>query len=243
MYFHDSWIRTTEKKNHVFCDASEVAISAVAYVENQGQYGFILGKSKLTPLHGHSIPRLELFGAVLAVEFAQSVSEQLEISIEHFKFYCDSKVVLGYISNHSRRFYQYVSNRVMKIRKVTKSEQWFYIPSERNPADEATRPIHASALQHSKWLEGPEQSELYPRSQEKILYELIDPESDKEIKQEVRCLKTNTSDFVIGDSLARISEWPKVVKYVARLRHLANPFKHDEKDSDSKCFGWHDCRI
>lgn len=119
MYFHDSWIRTTEKKIHVFCDDSEVAISAVAYVENQGQYGFILGKSKLAPLHGHSIPRLELCGAVLAVEIAQSVSEQLEIPIEHFKFYCDSKVVLGYISNHSRRFYEYVSNRVMKIHKVT----------------------------------------------------------------------------------------------------------------------------
>lgn len=71
MYFHDSWIRTTEKNIHVFCDASEVAISAVAYVENQGQYGFILGKSKLVPLHGHSIPRLELCRAVLAVEIAR----------------------------------------------------------------------------------------------------------------------------------------------------------------------------
>lgn len=65
-------------------------------------------------------------------------------------------------------------------------------------------------------MEGPEQSELYPSSQGEILYELVDPESDKEIKQEVRCLKTNTSEFVIGDSLARISEWPKVVKCVAR---------------------------
>lgn len=24
---------------------------------------------------------------------------------------------------------------------------------------------------------------------------------------------------------------------------LANSFKHDEKDCDSKCFGWHDCRF
>lgn len=156
--FHDSWIRTAMKKIHVFCDASEVTISAVAYVENQGQYGFILETSKLAPVHGHSILRLELCGALLAVEIAQSVSVKLEISIEQFKFYCDSKVVLGYISNHSRRFYQYVSYRVMKIHKVTKSKQWFYIPSERNPANEATRPIHASELQHSKWLEGPEQS-------------------------------------------------------------------------------------
>lgn len=24
---------------------------------------------------------------------------------------------------------------------------------------------------------------------------------------------------------------------------LANSFKHDEKDCDSKCFRWHDCRF
>lgn len=121
----------------------------------------------------------------MTVELVQSVSKQLEIPIKYFKFYCDSNLAFGYISNHSRRFYQYVSNRVVKIHKVTKSEQLFYIPSERNPADKTTRPIHASKLQHSKWLERPEQKELHISSQEKIAYELVDPESDKEIEKEV----------------------------------------------------------
>lgn len=87
---------TTNKRIHIYCDTSESAISAVTYIESLGNFEFILGKSKLAPLKGHSIPRLELCCAVLAVEIAKCVSEQLELPIEHFKFYSDSKVVLGY---------------------------------------------------------------------------------------------------------------------------------------------------
>lgn len=95
LYLDQSFSEKRNKTIHVFCDASESAISAVAYVESDGNLGFILGKSKLAPLKGHSIPRLELCGAVLAVEIAKCVSEQLELPIEHFKFYSDSKLVLG----------------------------------------------------------------------------------------------------------------------------------------------------
>ena len=63
---------------HLFCDASEKAISAVAYlkvVDETGleSIGFLHGKSKLAPLKGHTIPRLELCGAVLATEIAEAV--------------------------------------------------------------------------------------------------------------------------------------------------------------------------
>lgn len=70
-------------------------------------------------------------------------------------------------------------------------------------------------LQHSKWLQRPEQKELHISSQEKIAYELVDPESDKEIEKRSNSLKKITSDFVICDSLARISEWLKIVMCVA----------------------------
>jgi ribonuclease HI len=49
----------------------------------------------------HSIPRLELCAAVLAVEVAQFALEQLDLEIDNVKFYTDSKVVLGYISNEA----------------------------------------------------------------------------------------------------------------------------------------------
>ena len=50
---------------------SEQAIFAVAYlkvIDDSGatSLGFLVGKSTLVPLKGHTIPRLELCGAILA---------------------------------------------------------------------------------------------------------------------------------------------------------------------------------
>ena len=59
--------------------------------------------------------------------------------------------MLGYIGNQSRRFYTYVSNRVQNIRSVSNTQQWKYIPSEKNSADIGTR--GTSPLKF--WISGP----------------------------------------------------------------------------------------
>ena len=68
----------------------------------------------------------------------------------------DSKVVLGYVKNESRRFHTYVANRVQQIRNVTDPDSWFYVESNENPADIASRGIAAKQLSHSSWLNCPE---------------------------------------------------------------------------------------
>ena len=100
-----------------------MVISAVSYpriVHNTCQVlvAFVLGKAKLTPTHATTIPRLELCAAVLGVEMTDLVHEELEQKPDSVTCYSDSKVVLGYISNESRRFYVYVSNRVERIRQL-----------------------------------------------------------------------------------------------------------------------------
>ena len=109
-YFAVSFEEASEKQIHVFCDASEKAIAAVAYLvtttsDQTRQIGFLLGKTKVAPSHGHTIPRLELCAAVLAVEVAEVVSDQLGLSRENIQYYTDSRIVLGYINNEIRRFY------------------------------------------------------------------------------------------------------------------------------------------
>lgn len=116
------------KKLHIFSDASVKAIAAVAYlkvIDSDGEchVGFILGKAKLAPPAAHTIPRLELGAAVFAVEIAEVVESELDISVDTLQFYMDSKVVLGYIYNQTRRFHVYVCNRVQRIRKSTKPKQ------------------------------------------------------------------------------------------------------------------------
>lgn len=76
------------------------AIAAVAYlkvIDSEGKchIGFVLGKAKLAPTTAHTVPRLELGAAVLAVELAELVKSELDISVDSLQFYTDSKVVLG----------------------------------------------------------------------------------------------------------------------------------------------------
>ncbi|XP_052783285.1 uncharacterized protein LOC128219515 [Mya arenaria] len=138
---------------HIFSDASEQAIAAVAYIltyeAGLAQIGFLMGKSKVAPISGHTIPRLELCAAVIAVKIAQTVAEHMEMLIETFTFHTDSRVVLGYINNNTRRFHTFVSNRVERIRHFTKPAQWRYICTRLNPADCATHGVTASDLTKS----------------------------------------------------------------------------------------------
>lgn len=94
----------------MFSDASTKAIGAVAYLraidkDGNSNVGFILGKAKLAPQSDSSIPLLELCGAVLAVEMAELILDEIDLKMDVVKFYCNSKVVLGYIHNEVKRIY------------------------------------------------------------------------------------------------------------------------------------------
>lgn len=77
------------------------------------------------------------------------------ISSLTIRFYTDSKVILGCIYNQTRRFHIYVSNRVQRIRKSTTPEQWYYVPTHLNPADDTTKSVPAAHLRDTTWLTGP----------------------------------------------------------------------------------------
>ncbi|KAJ8369941.1 hypothetical protein SKAU_G00099690 [Synaphobranchus kaupii] len=196
----------------VFSDASTKAIAAVAYLKaidehGKSDVGFVLGKAKLAPLSDPTIPRLELCAAVLAVEMAELILEELDLKPDAVHFYCDSKVVLGYIYNETKRFYVYVQNRVQRIHQSTRPGQWHYVATEHNPADHASRSVPASLLAESTWLTGPaflyKPPEEHPGEQSS--FELVNPELDVEIRPQPKdklteckgwhhCKKTRTPD-------------------------------------------------
>ncbi|XP_040077158.1 uncharacterized protein LOC120849101 [Ixodes scapularis] len=146
-----------QKEVNIFSDASTKVVAAVAYLRTTDSdgtchVGFIMSKAKLAPRPEHTIPRLELRGAVLAVELAELFQKEIDTQLDVVHFYTDSKVVLGYIHNQTRRFYVYVGNRVERIRKSTQPEQWHYVRTDSNPADLATRFVPAARLQETDWL-------------------------------------------------------------------------------------------
>lgn len=116
---------------------------------------FVLGKAKLAPQAAHTIPRLELGAAVLAAEIAEIITNELDFTLDAVEFYMDSRVVLGYIYNQTRRFYVYVANRVQRIHRVSNPMQWHYVSTKHNPADHATRSVPAALLGTTTWFTGP----------------------------------------------------------------------------------------
>lgn len=164
MYNNISFGNANHRDVFVFADASKNAVAAtgVSYIKlydgSKSTTSFLMGKAKLVLMHGHSIPRLELCAAVLVTEIAENIRDQLKIPRDSFLFFTDSQVVLGYISNETRRFYIYVANRVGKIRLFSQPSQWHFVRTEYNPEDDATRSIDTSQLEDSVWVHGPGES-------------------------------------------------------------------------------------
>ncbi|PFX32634.1 hypothetical protein AWC38_SpisGene2588 [Stylophora pistillata] len=79
---------------------------------------------KVAPAQTTSIPCLELLAMVLALQAVDKIVKEIDMEINKITFYVDSKVVLGYIQNESRRFYVYIANRVQTILKISSPKQW-----------------------------------------------------------------------------------------------------------------------
>lgn len=228
----------------MFSDASEKVIAAVAYLKTTDldgncHTGFIAGKAKLAPQPEHTIPRLELCAAVLAVNLMENITSEIAIEFNEIMFYTDSLVVLGYIYNEKRRFHVYVSNRVQRIRKSTNPEQWHYVSSEHNPADVATRPIAPSKLQDTIWFSGPaflrhSKAETYPRKP----FALVDSDRDLEVRPLVTVLHTTVSR-----RFEHFSNWSRLIRAMGKLIHISQSYKQGQSNASQACKGWHCCKL
>lgn len=216
---------------HIFCDASKEAIAVVAYLKvttgNYTDVGFLVGKAKVAPTHGHTIPRLELCAGVLAVELAETVKEELDIAKSVFRFYSDSRVVLGYISAEARRFRVYVCNRVSRIRSFCGPEQWCHMSTEHNPADIAIRKFETSELPCSVWLRG---RKLLNDDFSNVCenFPLVDVDDDIEIKKGAVSIKTAaslsnpTQKFSTWSKrITKFSSWNRLTRAITNLRKIA----------------------
>ena len=90
---------------------------------------FKIGKARVSPLKYVSIPRLELIAATLYVEIVLLLREELDIEINKEYFWTDSKVVLGYICNSSKRFKIFVASRIQFICDDSDFAQWHCVPT------------------------------------------------------------------------------------------------------------------
>ena len=219
---------------HHFSDASLQGYGQCSYVRQLDSSGsistsLVMSKSRVTPSKPVTVPRLELMAAVLSVKVARFLEKEMHYNnIKHI-FWCDSKVVLGYIQNESRRFHMFVSNRVQQIRKFSEPSQWNYVATKLNPADLTSRGTKTQDLaQSTLWWHGPDFLSVQQLPLDDITHGVQD--DDPEVRKvAVQVLQTvteaATEQFDLLSRLLRFSSWQRAKSAVALVLRLQKRFK------------------
>ena len=214
---------------HHFADASEDGYGACSYLgtmDSQGRVSvhLVMAKARVAPLAAITIPRLELMAAVVAARLSVFLERELRLErVKHY-YWTDSKIVLGYLHNDSRRFKIFVSNRIQEIQDISQPKQWRHISGSSNPADLASRGAKGTDIVNSAlWFYGPpflHQENLIIDDTE---FDIINP-SDSELKRAFCSATTTDSDLDIFN-FSLFSEWKSLNRGVAKAKSLARLFK------------------
>lgn len=200
---------------HIFVDASEYAFAAVAYVrveDNNGIDCALLGsKAKVAPLKYLSIPRKELMAAVLGSRLGVSISNAQRLKFNRKIIWSDSETVLSWLKSSHRKYSQFVAHRVGEILDATDVNEWRWIPTKQNVADEATKwakPITFDS--NNRWFSGPE----FIRQDEDHWPKKVNIKAD--VEEEMKAHFVHSS-LVIPQSIdpARFSNWNRMVRALA----------------------------
>ncbi len=225
---------------HHFADACEAGYGTVSYLkmlnsENMVHVAFLLGKSRVTPLKPVTIPRLELTAAVLAVKVDIMLKKEMQLPLEDSVFWTDSTTVLNYIKNEDKRFHTFVANRVSYIRDATQPQQWRYVPTKENPADDASRGLKVEYfLSNKRWIDGP--SFLWrPSDIQFPSSDLTLTDDDLEVKKElkVNAVVLQNGQNATSQLLHYFSEWKRLkvaVAWVLKLRKLLLELSRKRKE-------------
>ncbi|XP_065077337.1 uncharacterized protein LOC135700687 [Ochlerotatus camptorhynchus] len=150
-----------EVEMHTFVDASENGFAAVVYLRfregNVIECALAGAKTRVAPLKFLSIPRSELQAALLGVRLADTILASLSIKIYKRYFWTDSKDVLCWLASDHRRYSQFVAFRVSEILESTDVNEWRWVPTKQNVADEGTKRTRVPDFSSdSRWFRGPD---------------------------------------------------------------------------------------
>ena len=184
-YVSDHPSPVIDRQLHGFCDASTVAYGGVVYLrllheDTSASVRLMMSKTRVAPIEGLTIPRMELCGGVLLAKLLASTASDLEIPKKHLYAWCDSTIVLGWLNKPLSSLVVFVANRVREISTRVDTQQWRYVNTAENPADYASRGIFPEELiRKEMWWCGPQWLRLsnaeWPRREDiNLLRELPD---------------------------------------------------------------------
>ena len=219
---------TTSYQLHHFSDASQTGYGCVSYLRTENQDGFlsvtlVYSKARVTPIKQITIPRLELLAAALSVKVDVTLRRELDLCLKESVFWTDSRIVLSYISDSSKRYQMFVANKLSQIRSHSSVDQWRHIPGKDNPGDIASRGASPEKLKTSSWFRGPtlllQKTEDWPCGEPKPV-----SNSDGEVKkchgpELATCTSTTAAEShdYLDLLILRKSEFYKLKRIVAWL--------------------------
>ena len=146
---------------HGFGDASKAAYCALVFILYETTLGtfstLLCAKTRVAPLKGLSIPRLELVAGRIVVNLVDTVKSVLsnQIKVDKTRYWLNSTTALYWILNQGE-WKDFVQNLVNEIPQLSNREDWSHVPGIENPANIGSRGASISQLGTSKrWWEGP----------------------------------------------------------------------------------------
>ncbi|GFU47211.1 uncharacterized protein TNCV_2938581 [Trichonephila clavipes] len=107
----------------------------------------ITSKSRVAPIKKSlTIPRLELFAAVLLAKLVKRVVAALQLETAELYLWSDSMIVLAWLRKEPMDLKTFVQNRVAKIQELYPNQLWRHVPSDQNPADLVSRGVDPDKL-------------------------------------------------------------------------------------------------
>ena len=133
--YKSSSAKVKEVTLHCYSDACEIGYGNACYIghvyENEEvDVELVMGKSRVAPIKTTTIPRLELTTVTTSVKVGALLKEEMNESDIPINYMTDSKIVIGYIYNTTKRFRVYVSNRLKLIHNYSNPAQWSYVDTK-----------------------------------------------------------------------------------------------------------------
>ncbi|XP_063636132.1 uncharacterized protein LOC134806742 [Cydia splendana] len=211
----------TVRELHTFVDASEEAYAAAVYwrmtrADGSVKIALAAAKSRVTPRKPISIPRLELQAAVLGVRLARTVIEEHDFEIASKIYWSDSRTALAWIRAEPRTFKTFVAHRLAEIEDHTKKNEWRWVPTAHNVADDATRATPADFDTSHRWFVGPSflynEESTWPRENK---VEVPVTGEEKETCAATAAVPENKHAAI--PKFERFSKWTRLLRATARV--------------------------
>ncbi|XP_046581531.1 uncharacterized protein LOC124288973 [Haliotis rubra] len=223
-----------EPELHLFADARSQVYGACAYArwstsDDSADVRLIASKSRVAPLKQSTIPRLELMAALLAPRLARTSYIEMKMKPQVF-LWTDPQIVLHWLKTESSKRKAFVGVRVSEIQSEWNPNQWFYVPTRENPANDLSRGLKVQDV-GKRWFQGPEflaqPREQWPK--QKVTETSEYTEEDK-VSRPCFAFKRDYSMTLMNGE--RYSSWPRLARVTAYCLRFIQNLKRRFDDQD-----------